>query len=353
MPSAVEPIEALVEPLGHVARMRELLGSAARERLPHALLFTGARGVGKFLAARWLACGLLCTTQRAGALGPCGTCGACRQFTAGNHLDVFAIDDEGERIRLKKIAYRPDHEEPEAVEAERFLATRAAAGGWRVVLVRDAERMVDEAQNAMLKMLEEPGRKALWILTTAQPQALLPTVRSRCIAVPFDALSPEDCATVLARHGLALDEARSLGVWAHGSPGLALWLAARSAKELRGVLQTVLAGTTTPLDGARALMEIEGEFTGSTPREVARDRARTVLDLALEVGADAMRLAAGLPPSGLAHGDLVAGLPAAVRARGTGEFGRKLAALLETRADIDKNLDPQSLLDRACLTLAP
>jgi DNA polymerase-3 subunit delta' len=349
--SVVETSESLVEPLGHGARLRELLASAARERLPHALLFTGPRGVGKFLAARWLACGLLCT-QKSGA-GPCGTCGGCRQFVAGNHLDVFAIDDDGERIRLKKIAYRPDHEEPEAVEAERFLATRAAAGGWRVVLVRDAERMLDEAQNAMLKMLEEPGSKALWILTTAQPQALLSTVRSRCIAVPFDALSPDDCATVLARHGVVAEEARSLALWARGSPGLALSLGARSAKELRAVLGAVLAGSVPPLDAARQLMEIEGEFTGSTPREIARDRARTVLDLALEVCADALRLAAGQEPSRLAHGDLVRALPPAARERSTLAFGRKVAALLETRADIDKNLDPQSLLDRACLTLAP
>ncbi|MCC6407294.1 MAG: hypothetical protein IT453_09015 [Planctomycetes bacterium] len=344
--------ERLVEPLGHARRMRELVRSAARERLPHALLFTGASGIGKYLSARWLACALLCTADDVEAR-PCGACPGCRQFVTANHLDVYAIDEEGERIPLKKIAYRPGHDEAETIEAERFLGTRASAGGWRVVLVRDAERMTDEAQNAMLKMLEEPGRKALWLLTTSRPQALLSTVRSRCIAVPFDALSAEDCATVLARHGYAPADAKALAVWGHGSPGRSLALAERSAGDLRALLGGVFTGAAAPLDASRALMQVEGEFSGSTPLQQARDRARTVLELALEIAGDALRLSSGVPLERLVHVDLLAGLPGGFLAAQAPRLARKLEGLLETRADIDKNLDPQSVLDRACLTLAP
>lgn len=337
-------------PLGHARRMRELLRSAARGRLPHALLFTGQAGIGKFLAARWLAAGLLCTADEL-ETRPCGGCPGCRQFASGNHLDVYAIDDEAETIRIRKI--RIDPSEPEPIEAERFLGTRAAAGGWRVLLVRDAERMNIEAQNAVLKMLEEPGERVLWVLTSARPEGLLATVRSRCIAIPLEPLDVEDCARVLASHGLVGAEAVRLARWARGSPGSALALDRRAAASLRAALVEVLAGRADPLETARALMQVEGEFSGSTPAQQARDRARAVLDLALALAADALRCAAGLSPERLVHGDALAELSAEELARREPALARKLGGLLETRADIDKNLEPQSLLDRACLALAP
>lgn len=354
MPRAADaerpPAGALEEPLGHADRVRGLLRSAAAGRLPHALLFLGRAGIGKYLAARWLACELLCTNEVVDAR-PCGRCGGCRQFVSGNHLDVYAIDDDAETIKIRKI--RIDPAEPEAIEAERFLATRAAAGGWRVLLVRDAERMNSEAQNAMLKMLEEPGERALWVLTSARPQGLLPTVRSRCISVPLDPLDLEACARVLASHGLVGDEARELARWAGGSPGRALALAARAAVALRTALGAAFVGAADPLETSRAVMQIEGEFSGSTPLAQARDRARTVLDFALAIAADAQRAAAGLGVAELVHGDLIAALAPDELERRAPALGRKLEALLEARADIDKNLDPQSLLDRALLALAP
>ncbi|MCK6446316.1 MAG: DNA polymerase III subunit delta' [Planctomycetes bacterium] len=354
MPRAADaerPVAAtLEEPLGHAVRMRGLVRSAALGRLPHALLFVGRVGIGKYLAARWLACGLLCTHDDV-ERRPCGHCAGCRQFVSGNHLDVYAIDDDAETIKIRKI--RIDPTEPEAIEAERFLATRAAAGGWRVLLVRDAERMNSEAQNAMLKMLEEPGERVLWLLTSAKPQGLLPTVRSRCITVPLDPLALEECSRVLASHGLVGDEARELARWAGGSPGRALSLAARSAITLRTALGAAFVGAADPLETSRALMQIEGEFSGSTPLAQSRDRARTVLDFALAIAADAQRAAAGLRVEELVHGDLVAALGPGELDRRSAELGRKLDALLEARADIDKNLDPQSLLDRALLALAP
>jgi DNA polymerase III delta' subunit len=342
---------AWIAPLGHERTLRGLLRAASGGRLPHALLFTGPSGVGKFAAARWLACALFCNGEDAGAR-PCGRCAGCRQFDSGNHLDSYAVDDaDDETIRMRKI--RVDAVEPEPIEAERFLATRAALGGWRVLLFRDADRMNVQTQNAALKMLEEPGERVLWILTTARGHALLPTVRSRCVVVPFESLDARTCADVLVRLGVPGDEALLLAGWSRGSPGRALALRARSAATLRSELCAVFAGRTPPLEAARALMQVEGEFAGSTPLQQARDRARTVLEIALELGADAHRRACGSELDRLAHRDWLESLPETLLAPRAAALPRKLEALLETRADIDKNLDPQSLLDRACLALAP
>ena len=172
----------VAEPRGHAEAVRGLWRAAARGRLPHALLFEGPDGTGKFLAARWLAQGLLC----AGGPGdPCGACGPCRRLLSGgeqgNHPDCALIDpvqEETESISIDRIAERTGRGEKRE-SAEAFLRLRPAEGGWRVLVIRDADRMLPPAQNALLKTLEEPSPGTLLVLVTARPAALLDTVRSR------------------------------------------------------------------------------------------------------------------------------------------------------------------------------
>jgi DNA polymerase-3 subunit delta' len=345
--------------LGHDELLRGLWRAAREGRLPHALLFEGPAGIGKFGAALLLVRGLLC--QRASPAGPCGTCPGCKKVLSGNHLDLFVLDvahedvpesKRQERIRIDRVVRRSTPDAWDGPVIEEFLGLRAAEGGWRAVVVREAERLShsqNEAQNALLKMLEEPGERVLWVLETAQPQALLPTVRSRCVSVRLQPLAEPAALAVLAAHGLEGQPARQLARWARGSPGEALALRERCAVAFRALLADVLTGRRDPLDAARGVWEQEGTFQGRTPSARQRDQARALLDLSLDVVGDLLRHACGQPAATLGHGDLAEPLeppPHELVLR------RALATLLALRADLERNLDAQVLVDEALLTLA-
>jgi len=341
----------------HDAVLAGLWRSARAGRLPHALLLHGPEGIGKFAAALRLVQGLLCA--RPGEDGPCETCGPCKRVRAGQHLDLFVIDvahedvpekDRQERIRIDRLVHREGSDWDGPV-VEDFLALRPSEGGWRALVVRDAERLAhsqNEAQNALLKVLEEPGESVLWLLVTSRPQSLLPTLRSRCVPVRLEALDVGAVERALDGVAGTPQRARSLARWSAGSPGRALELAARAAVELRELLADVWSGSLSPLAAAARAWELEGDFRGKTPSARQRDRARALLELALELVADALRAQAGAPPAQLAHGDLFeeAGALDAVRLR------ESLDALLVARADLELNLDAAAVVDAGLLAVA-
>jgi DNA polymerase-3 subunit delta' len=188
---------------------KRLVGAFERGRLPHALLFGGPAGIGKFLAARHLAARIAC----GGATPPCGRCSGCLQIAAGTHPDLQMVSlAAGKKEIGVDLARRLKH----------FVQMQPVASPFKIGIIDDADRLSVAAQNALLKTLEEPPGRALLVLVTATPGALLSTVRSRCQRVVFPPLREEDVRAVLAEHGIAGDEARSLAARAEGSPGAAL-----------------------------------------------------------------------------------------------------------------------------------
>jgi DNA polymerase-3 subunit delta' len=245
----------------HQAAARMALRAALRSPL-HAYLFTGPRGSGKRAGARAFAAELLAE----GAPDPADA--RRRAFLDPSpHPDLVWLDPPGtqhlvEEVRRRVIAaaaYRP-------FEGER-----------RVFVIAQADAMAEESQNALLKTLEEPARFAHLILISAEPEALLETVRSRCQAVAFSALSPEVTENRLAERDPGLEPAERAAVarLARGDLSLAAFLSSDPGRELRaGAESSVRAAKEGDLADApwRGLLEA-AESAGSRAGSDAEARA--------------------------------------------------------------------------------
>lgn len=139
---------------------------AACGRIPHALLIEGNEGVGKHTLARYIAAAAVCTGQNR----PCGSCRACHLFSVGSHPDVKLITPEKKQLSVDEVR---------ALRQDAFLAP--ALSERKVYIIERCENMTAPAQNALLKILEEPPAGVIFILLTLSAEKLLPTVRSRCI----------------------------------------------------------------------------------------------------------------------------------------------------------------------------
>jgi len=147
-----------------VAAAQDRLAGGPGTGMTHAWLFTGPPGSGRSNAARAFAAALQCER------GGCGECQACRTALAGSHLDVTLFATDRTQISVKEIR-----------ELVPRAATRPADGRWQVIVVEDADRLNEPASNALLKSLEEPASRTVWILCAPSVEDLeLPTVRSRC-----------------------------------------------------------------------------------------------------------------------------------------------------------------------------
>ncbi len=245
-------------------RTKNLLRSAIeRGRVAHAYLFYGEEGAGMDATAIEFARVLNC--ERGGA-DACGACASCKRFGNLQHPNlrlVFALprgkserndeppinaltDPEVKLIQdqLRQKAQNPYHriEVPRGNEIRinsirelrREASLSAFAAGWKVFIILEAERMNDEASNALLKTLEEPTPKTVLILTTSKRERLLPTILSRCQPVKFDSLSSEDIRDALvARHSVSVEKAQLSATLANGSFSRAIALLEADVSESR------------------------------------------------------------------------------------------------------------------------
>jgi DNA polymerase-3 subunit delta' len=211
---------------GHEIVERELRRLAELGRMPHALLLTGPRGVGKATLAFRLARFLLAQpSERAeSGLVIAPEIGAFRRVASGGHADLLTVERayDPRRRRLRSEILVED-----VRQVAGFLRLTAAEGGWRIVIIDGAEEMNRNAANALLKILEEPPRRALLLLVSHSPGLLLPTIRSRCHRRTL-AVLPQPLVLELLRQyrpELANSEAEALARLAEGSIGRAIELA--------------------------------------------------------------------------------------------------------------------------------
>ncbi len=205
--------------------------------MTHAWLFTGPPGSGRSVAARAFAAALLCQpggtpyhpgtprtpTARNAPPSPgpdlgCGDCASCHQVLAGTHADLLLVRPDG-------LSY--------GVRQTRDLVLRAAtapvSGRWRVIIFEDADRATEQAANALLKAIEEPTARTVWLLCAPSPDDLAPTIRSRCRLVTLRTPPAKAIADMLARRdGIDPERALQAARAAQGHIGRARRLAART-----------------------------------------------------------------------------------------------------------------------------
>ncbi|MEI7529257.1 MAG: DNA polymerase III subunit [Elusimicrobiota bacterium] len=332
-----------------IKRLRSLVETG---RVPPAMIFHGPPGVGKFPAALEFAAALNCTrvpfteAAPAAAEGPadglffsepelkapaaaarppegqapapagdsCGLCRSCLQAKSGAHPDIRVVDtlfqaallDEDESANLKVDTVR---------ELTRWAQQKPMLSDWKIFVIRDAEALVPQAQNALLKTLEAPPPNTVIVLTTSKKNSLLATILSRSFPVEFAPLPRAVVAGLLAARGADPAEARKLAALSRGSM--------EKAAEAGGLMLRL--AKLRPGDPSRAF-----KFAAGLPRDshLAREEVKTLLELALGRIRAAWRAAE--PPA-------------------KNKFTALLRRTLELRRMADRNVSYYQLLEVALL----
>lgn len=179
--------------VGHTKQLAYFERMIAEESLLHAYLFEGEGGIGKKKAAIELSKRILCKNEE-----------DIRHFASGYFPDFFLLSTGENELKTEEVRSIQD-----------FLLSAPAKAEKKVVIVDDAEKMNPQAQNKMLKLIEEPPSYAIFFFITSNRDALLPTLLSRLIRIPFRNLSAEDLRRALEERGLAYEE--RLAVLSNGS----------------------------------------------------------------------------------------------------------------------------------------
>jgi DNA polymerase-3 subunit delta' len=293
--------------VGH-ERVRSLLArSILAGRLPHALLLTGPDGVGKRTVALAAARALVCETRRGVA---CEECAACRRAIRGLHPDVFLVEPETATIKIEQVR-----------DMAREVLALPFEGRARAFVMDEAHVMTEQASNALLKSLEEPPPTSHVFLVTASPQALLPTIRSRCQTLRLGPLPAALLESYLRdRAGLTPEEARLRAAVSGGSIGAALALDSDAYRAARGELLAVLerVGASSAVDR----MEAAQRLADLDDPALALTTLRSLLR-------DALVLRSGAGPGSLLNADVEPRLLALAR----GPLGERAATLAEAAGE--------------------
>jgi DNA polymerase-3 subunit gamma/tau len=232
-------------------------------RAGHAYLFSGPRGVGKTTTARILAKGLNC--EKGPTPDPCLVCPACLQITAGSHLDVLEIDGASNR-GIDEIR--------DLREKARYAA---AGGGYKVYIIDEVHMLTKEAFNALLKTLEEPPEKVVFIFATTEPRKVPATILSRCQRfdfrrIPFRVMA-DYISTEAAREGITVSR-DALGLVCRASGG-----SMRDALSLMDQLVSFAGHDITSETVSRLLGLVESDLLAGIARAVLTASPSTALDL--------------------------------------------------------------------------
>jgi DNA polymerase III subunit delta' len=359
--------------LGNEAMVAVLRGALRAERVPHAMLFTGPRGVGKFTLARMFAQAANCERLKDDFCGECPTCQRIGQLANLGDLIAQGLAERGESadaatvervplivqshpdvwvmvpdpVRLKTPVVRP------VLRIGQLRAVQRAAyfqpmGRRRVFILDGAETMRADVSNVFLKILEEPPGSATLILTAPSPFNLLPTIVSRCMQFHFAPLPQPEVESILkAKGGLKPADIKLAAQLSEGSPGLATEMNVEAVVERRRAIVRILEHAARG-QGYSQLF--------ATTNQLAKDRESSYEDLLGDfygLLSDLLELSAGLKSPQLRNPNLAKELEALARAVDTEWVMRAISGIDELAAGARRNLNRQLGMDALAASLSP
>jgi DNA polymerase-3 subunit delta' len=318
-----------------VEHLRDALRSGS---VGHAYLLAGPKGVGKGHLSRAFAQALCCgNTHPLDPSAPCGTCRACLNVARGAHPDVERFDLDVQA----QLAEKPGRNASLSIDTMRRLRASAALlpleAPRRILIVDDAETLLEPAQQAMLKVLEEPPPHVTIILLADEGEALLETVRSRCQAIVVRPVASAIIDEALRARGVAADLAQEITRYSRGCPAWAM-----NAADDRHVLQA----SRKAWDDAQSWVaappyeRLVTAFRLGEQFSKRRDEVIGVVQTAIQVMRDEMLAAAST-----SDGQDRAGQGVSASA-----WSRAIAATLQCLADLDANVRPRLALEAMVLS---
>ena len=311
--------------VGQGQAMERVLAEARALRMHHGLLLSGLRGTGKSSAAIVIAQALLCEAEDSTA--PCEVCSVCQRVESGNHPDVHFVS-----VLEDKQDISVDQVRALAVTLGRL----PAEGRARVAILDPADRLNEQAQNALLKTLEEPGQNTFLLIATTRPEGLLATVRSRTRGLRLLPLSRREVETALEDRKVGDSESRRLAAASSaGSLGLALELIEEGVGGMHQHLVEFLGrpNDISPIGRARDLL------AGAADRKAAQRRLRLVLGYLRGLMRDSMHASLAPPEARPYFPDAFTSWAAVIH------------NLFEAEADLDLQIAPEQALTYALFRL--
>lgn len=202
--------------IGHKPFQKQIREAQINQKTSHAYLLLGPEGIGKSVLARWCAQYWNCLNSGSDQERPCGKCAHCQKISRAQFLDLIWIEadeEQGSRAMIKVEKIR---------DLNPYLGIAPVEGQVRVILIRDAHRLNFQAQTALLKILEEPPEHTRFILTSHQPEDLLPTIHSRCQTRYLSPLNEDEIKSLIESLNFQHKQLDLLIPLAQGQPGLIL-----------------------------------------------------------------------------------------------------------------------------------
>ena len=359
--------------LGNEAMVAALRGALRAERVPHAMLFTGPRGVGKFTLARMFAQAANCERLKDDFCGACATCQRIGQLANLEDLIAQGLAERGESadaatvervplilqshpdvwvmvpdpVRLKSPVARP------VLRIGQLRAVQRAAyfqpmGRRRVFILDGAETMRADVSNVFLKILEEPPGSATLILTAPSPFNLLPTIVSRCMQFHFAPLPQDEVESILKAKGtMKPAELKLAAQLSEGSPGLATEMNVEAVVERRRAILRILEHAARG-QGFSQLF--------AATNQLAKDRESSYEDLLADfygLLSDLLEMTAGLKSPQLRNPHLAREIQALAHTVNSDWVMRAISGVDEMAAGARRNLNRQLGMDALAASLSP
>ena len=307
------------------------------ERIGHAFLLSGPKGVGKAALARAFAQALCCpAVEDPDRSQPCGVCRVCRNVQRDAHPDVETFSLESQAM----MADKPGRGATLTIDTVRRLRSSAALlpleSDRRILIIDDAEALLEPAQQALLKTLEEPPHRVIFLLLADEPEALLETVRSRCNEISVRPIPQASVEQALLRRGIEGGVATEAAKLSRGCAGWAL--AAATDKNLLRARRTEWESAATWISSSR-YEQLVMAFTLGDLFSKRRSEAVGVVQAAIQILRDEMIDAARAGSRSTEDGKRLVGSTSAFA------LSRAIASSLQCLSDLESNVRPRLALE--------